>query len=199
MKIPDDKRIDNPLQEMDKLAKAYLDLERWGFRESTRFQSTSPKIIYDSNYCRVNFFWEGWDYNLGYSMGILYGRLHAPDDEISMEWQGRECRCWHHIEPALHFLDGTSPQYAAKNFFRSQVIHNFRLSELGQSLAKKHRQPEWLIRAHASIWKQYGQRLFDLFDLRHPELWEEYQTFIKAVFKIKGLNPHIKPPQDQIC
>jgi len=199
MRIPDNERIDDPLQEMDKLAKTYLDLDRWGFKESIRFHSTSPKIIYTSKYCKVTYFWEGWDYNVGYTIGILYGRLHAPDDEISMIWQGKECRCWHHIEPALHFLDGTKPQDAAKMFYRSQIIHQFRLSKLGQSLAEKRRQPEWLTRAHAAVWDHYGQRLFELFDLRHPNLWEEYQTFTKEVFKIKGIINHIKPPQDHIC
>lgn len=199
MNIPDNERIEDPLSEMNRLAQTYLNLEHWGFKESARFHSTSPKIIYESEFCRLNFFWEGWDYGLGYSMGILYGRLHAPDDEISIVWQGRECHCWHHIEPALHFLDGTNPQDAAKMYYRSHVIHRFRLSELGKSLAEKHYQPEWLIRAHSAVWEHYGQRLFELFDLRRPKIWEKYQVFIRDVFKIKGLKQYIKPPQDQIC
>ena len=199
MRIPDNEKIIDPLQEMDNLAKSYLSLERWGFKESIRFISTSPKIIYESEYCRVCLYWEGWEQNIGYTMGILYGRLHAPNDEISMKWQGVECRCWHHVEPALHFLDKANPQDAAKMYYHSQTIHQFRISNLGQSLAENRRQPEWLIRAHAAIWEQYGQLLFDLFDLRNPELWENYQSFIKDVFKVKRLNPNIKPPQNHVC
>ena len=80
-----------------------------------------------------------------------------------------------------------------------RVMEQFQQSELGKSLTGVRRQPEWLIRMHAAVWEYYGNRLFELFDLRHPELWDEYTQFTKEFYVIKGLSPNISPPQNQIC
>src|SRR5210317_121476 len=34
------------------------------------------------------------------------------------------------------------------------------------------------------IWEHYGQSLFDLFDLRQPELWKEYRVFLKEYYQL---------------
>jgi hypothetical protein len=52
---------------------------------------------------------------------------------------------------------------------------------------------------HKAIWQYYGKRLFELFDLRQPDLWQEYREFLKEVYDIKGRNPAIKPPMDKVC
>jgi hypothetical protein len=39
---------------------------------------------------------------------------------------------------------------------------------------------------HAMIWEHYGQRLFELFDLRRPDLWEKYSSFVIQVYDLKG-------------
>ncbi len=52
----------------------------------------------------------------GNSISIYYGRLHAPNEETTMIWNGEECHCWHRFELALHFLDGRTPEYASKRY-----------------------------------------------------------------------------------
>jgi hypothetical protein len=41
---------------------------------------------------------------------------------------------------------------------------------------------------HAAIWEQYGMRLFELFDLRRPDLWEQYRTWLRARYIAEGKN-----------
>jgi hypothetical protein len=59
--------------------------------------------------------------------------------------------------------------------------------------------PELTLAMHKSIWKTYGQNLFELFDLRRPDLWEQYRKFLKEYYDIKGRSPNIHPPLDQVC
>jgi hypothetical protein len=37
---------------------------------------------------------------------------------------------------------------------------------------------------HNEIWEQYGQKLFDIFDLRNPELWEDYVQFHNEIKRL---------------
>jgi hypothetical protein len=191
--IKDKDYIEDPCREMDRLAQTFLDLKRWNFQETFR---VSPRIIYNSEWCRVKFVWAGWEMPGGYSMSIYYGRLHAPSDDAYMLSNGMKCYCWHSIGHVLHFLDGRRPDYAAKMDYSHDLTNQFRQSELGESIRY---QPEWLIRMHSVVWKHYGQHLFELFDLRRPDLWEQYRKFIKEMYAIQGLIAHIDPPQDQIC
>jgi hypothetical protein len=193
-----DERNVDPIQEMSQVAESFLKLESWGFKES--YRSAKPgKLIYDSEWCRINLVWGGWDPLGGNSISIHYGRLHAPNEEATIIWDGEECHCWHRFELALHFLDGRTPENASKMIYTHPLIQQYKSSELGQSLAGKRRQPEWLAREHATIWQHYGKRLFELFDLRRPDLWEKYRQFLKEVYDIKGRSAHIEPPLDRIC
>lgn len=201
MSTTDDRNVD-PLQEMTRLAQGFIDLARWSFKESYR-SSESGQVIYSSEQCRINFVWGGWDYIGGNTISIYYGRIHAPSERTIMVWKGEECHCWHRVNEALHFLDGLSPQEAIDQMRVHQrwprIMEEFRQSELGQNLAKTRRQPEWLVRMHAAVWEHYGQRLFELFDIRRPDLWEQYRQFIKEFYDIKGRSPNITPPLDKIC
>jgi len=49
------------------------------------------------------------------------------------------------------------------------------------------------------IWEHYGKRLFELFDLRQPNLWEQYRGFLKEFYDIKGRISFIKPAMDKVC
>ena len=135
----------------------------------------------------------------GNTISIYYGRSHAPNNEIRMNWDGEECHCWHREELALHFLDGRTPEEAAKLISTHRVIEQYKGSVLGQSLTGNRRQPEWLVRMHSVIWDEYAPRLFEVFDLRRPELWEKYRQFLKAVYDIKGRPDFIKPSMDKVC
>ena len=183
---------------MIELAEAFLPLEQWGFKLSERIVKPSI-VIYDSEWCRVRFLWAGWDSYGGNTINVYYGRLHAPRDSFTTAWKGQLCHCWHREYEPLQFLDGLSPQEAVLSYGHIRVRDAYLESELGQRLSGSGQQPEWLVRMQAMIWEEYGQRFFELFDLRRPDLWESYVHFIKEFYAIKGLNQDIDPPQDQIC
>lgn len=195
MTTVDEKNI-NPIAEMTRIAQSILSLPERGFNETYR-SVKSGELIFDSMMCRISLTWGGWDQIGGNSMHIHYGRLHAPNEGITMHWQGEECRCWHDLDYILHFLDRRTPAEAAKldvshpttdPFYKTEITQNFR-----------HRQPEWLAEMQVTIWNQYGQDLFNLFDLRRPELWQRYQKFLKDVYDIQGRDSDIKPPMDKVC
>ena len=193
-------QYENQCQKMIQVAETFLPLEQWGFQYSKRLVKLYSDVIYNSEWCRVKFMWLGTDLYGGDTIAIFYGRLHALDDEKIMTWNGEKCYCWHSVENSLNFLDGMSPQEAVEAKRKwPRVMEQFQQSELGKSLTGVRRQPEWLIRMHAAVWEYYGNRLFELFDLRHPELWDEYTQFTKEFYVIKGLSPNISPPQNQIC
>lgn len=195
MSAIDERNID-PIEEMTRMAQDFLDLASRGFNES--YRSIKPgKLIYDSESCRISLGWGAWDSLAGNSMHIRYGRLHALNEKATMIWNGEQCRCWHRIEHALHFLDGRAPADAAKLNFSHPITDSFYESEFRQKFHR--RQPEWLALMHTTIWQHYGKRLFELFDLRQPALWQQYREFLKEFYDIEGRIPEIKPPLDKVC
>ena len=195
MKANDERNV-NPILEMRRVAQSFLDLGLWGFKESYS-SAKSGNLIYDSESCRLNLVWGGWDYGGGNSISIYYGRLHAPNEETTMIWNGEECRCWHDFDYALHFLDKRAPFDAVKFNYSHPITDPFYEEEFQQKFHR--RQPEWLAQMHTAIWQHYGKRFFELFDLRQPDLWEEYRQFLKEVYDIKGRRSHTKPPLDKVC
>ncbi len=186
---------------LTQMVEEFLYTEKWRFELSASFVTPTPTIIYDSEWCRVKFVWQGWDTYTGNSVAIYYGRSHAPNDKLVMALNNMNCYCWHDIRTVLNFLDGLSPQEAVDRLYLGNwpnVAEQFKMSELGISLEAN--QPEWLIRIHSVIWEHYGLRLFALFDLRHPETWEQYVQFIEQYHIIaKSIKLSGYPPQGQIC
>jgi hypothetical protein len=202
MSTLDNLQYEKQCEEMTQLAETFLPLKRWGFNYSERLVRQNPVIIFDSQWCRVMFSWSGWDVYGGNSVGIYYGRHHATINEAVKDWNGEKCYCWHRPNEVLLFLDGLSPEEAVAYSTHGQkpnVMEAFEKSEVGVSLSGIRKQPEWLMRMHKTIWDQYGQRFFELFDMRRSDLWDEYALFIKNFYRVKGLSPDIYPPQDQIC
>ena len=198
MNIPEDERVENVCEFMGHLAHTYLPLGRWNFQESYRSKEKGL-LIFDSQWCRIKFVWDGWDMRGGNTISIYYGRLHAPDNNVIMAWNKEDCHCWHREELVLHYLDERSPEDAAKSINTHRIIKKYRESDIGQSLSGNRRQPEWLVRMHATTWEEYSPRLFEIFDLQRSELWNKYTAYLKDVYDIKGRNPIIKPPLDKIC
>lgn len=197
MSIIDDRDV-NSLGEMTRVAQSFLNLDQWGFKVS--YRSTKPgNLIYDSERCRVNFAWGGWDPLVGNSISIYYGRLHAPNEGITMIWNGEECYCWHRFEPVLHFLDGRPSEYASKKMYTHSLIEQYKQIDVEQGITGERDQPEWLVRMHAMVWEHYGERFFELFDLRRPDLWEQYRLFLKQIYDIKGRDLDMQPLQDKVC
>jgi hypothetical protein len=186
-------------RKMADLAERFLPFDSWGFGQSDRIITSFPCVAYDSEWCRLQLTWGGWDPYAGYTMSIYYGRLHAPIDKAVILWNGQECYCWHQVNEALNFLDGLSPQEAVNQLHVHgqwpSVMEQFRQSEIGKGLERN--QPEWIIRMHASVWEHYGRRLFELFDLRHPELWEQFRQFLKEFYEAKGTILIFDPPRYQ--
>lgn len=184
----DRKQIGNPHEYMAQLARNILLIEKWGFKESYR-SGKDIRLIFDSEWCRVKFVWSGWELYAGYQMSIYYGRLHAPSDAQTMIWNGEECRCWHPLtgmSSVLDFLDGLLPQESVNSHGFPPVIKEYMQSEICKQLEKQHRHPESTVRMHALVWERYGTRLFGLFDLRRPKLWEQYRAWLKARYIAEG-------------
>jgi len=169
------------VQKLSQLVEQLMPLKTWGFKQSALFftKSNYPVAIYDSEQCRVRFLLDQ-DRN-GNSVSVSYGRLHALNDEEIMHWNGNQCYCWHRINMAIRFLDSISlSQVVEKQFKRPQIIEEFELSELAKSTKDV---VERTLFMHASIWEHYGDRLFDLYDLRQPELWERFTQFSEKFHK----------------
>ena len=114
-----------------------------------------------------------------------------------MNWNGEECYAWHEFEYPLHFLDGRSPMDASTMEFSHPLMNKYYEEEISQEFHR--RQPEWLMIMHKEVWDHYGKRFFELFDLRRPDLWEQYRGFLKEFYDIKGRIPYIKPSMDKVC
>jgi len=161
------------------------------------------EVIYDSEWCRVQFSLSGGDMPGTYELPVRYGRLHAPDNEAVLIWNGEKCLCWHNVNDALRFLDGLSPQEAVDQLHKQPppVVEQFRQSELGKKLHYAHL-PEWIIREEAAIWEFYGQRLFDLFDLRQTGIVGGVHSFYQGVLQDSRYqagpgSPY--PPRYKVC
>jgi len=65
-----------------------IDFKRWGFRRTFVgvVVQLPPSVIYDSEWCKVRFMWQASDRRDGDGpkITILYGRLHAPVDQLTI-------------------------------------------------------------------------------------------------------------------
>ena len=141
----------------------------------------SPTILYQSDQCKLRIRCSRDRSYDPLELSVTYGRLHAPHDEDLIEWNGEKCYCWHRltVSPLLLFLDGLSPAESLE-LPRSNIEDDF----FNLSRGKEWTVPEHFARKHAMIWKHYDQRLFDLFDLNYPNLWQKYATFLKEYYEI---------------
>jgi len=181
-----DEIVDDPCEYMAQLAQRILPLAKWGFEENIR---PGERIIYNSKFCRLKIVWGNWDYMGGNSISIYYGRLHAPNEVVTMQWNGEECKCWHRAEFALHFLDGQKlPEKLPLTWLYSHDFLTPFYEDADILKEYKRRQPEWLMQMHEVIWERYAPRLFEVFDLRRPELWKQYREFLRACYVAEGRN-----------
>jgi hypothetical protein len=186
----------------------------WGLIESySKFSPGHIRVIYDSEWGRIKFRYRHGHYLVKApkmdEFSIDYGRLHAPDDQADMIWQGQKCNCWHNNRLALFFLDGFAPQDVVQRekegSWHCDVEADFRQSEFGKQLIENKLWAEIWIQSEAVIWQHYGQRLFEVFDLRRPDLWDAYSEFHGEYHRLKGTVPpseriaHLVAPQTQIC
>jgi hypothetical protein len=195
-----------------------LDFKAWGFRFAYSHiypeHQHIPYAIFDSEKCRVMFaLTAGGRYQRGPTMSVYYGRLHAPNVGEIIVWNGEECWCWHGwpgVNQALNFLDGLSPQDAVDQMRVKQqpwpdVPQQFMHTEAAKKLMwNGYLTPELWVNMQKVIWAHYGDRLFDLFDLRRPDLWEQYVLFVREYYRIIGRVERTRPKgipssEDKIC
>ena len=191
-------------EKLIQLIESSLDLKRWSFHRSfiSIIAEKTPHIIYDSQWCRAMFTDGGYDVHTGDVISVYYGRLHADNENIVINWNGELCYCWHTVENAINFLDGLSPKESADQLYvhtrRPHVMEQFEQSERGKKLLQH--QPKWMAEMHAVLWDHYGTRLFELFDLRRADLWEKYVHWYKEYHKIRhSKRLHGFPSRDKIC
>ncbi len=188
-----------------------LDFARWGFRISFKQYASKyrTKVIYNSEWCRVKV-------SLATvsplpeqdELYVKYGRLHAPDSEPTMMWNGEECYCWHYpvFLPVL-FLEGYSPEEVAAGMDRERggfmppVLEQQWQSDEDKRLRREY-PPASVVAREALIWEHYGVRFFELFDLRRPDLWDKYRRFVEEYYRIDPLPPapgSTAPADHKIC
>jgi hypothetical protein len=177
--------------------KYHLDFEKWGFEiiHSGKLLNHSGMIL-QSEYCKVKILtWRDRPYE---EPGVYfsYGRLHALNEDYLTTWNGEKCYCWHGIQEVSNFLDGLTAQETIQNRRGSAFMYDF--YEKNKFRGWSH--PEMEVKKQAAAWEHYGQNLFNLFDLRHPELWQKYSTFYKELYDLRVTYPdHSITPDYKIC
>ncbi|HEY2982251.1 MAG TPA: hypothetical protein VGJ22_13785 [Anaerolineales bacterium] len=199
--IKDGEKLVNALTQM---IEENLDTRKWdlhlGFTASSRRGNATA--IYESPRCRVSFSYSQQQRPEHDELSVEFGRLHAANEMPFMKYQGEECRCWHNFVDPLRFLDDLSAEHAKEQFVMPKgvpsVIEAFSHSEAAKKTLNEF-PPLYAVTLQSVIWKHYGQRLFDLFDLRRPELWEKYRRFIKEYYRLLGMKASFGPPYENIC
>jgi hypothetical protein len=189
----------NKLQECMGILARHLNFENWGFRQSYIQPGKYPTIIYDSEWCRVEFAFDdsGDQHDHRTYLHAYYGRLHAPSNDSFMLLNNEEFWCWHDHNAVLNFIDGLSPEEAVKERYNPRTVAEYKDSDLATTLHNVS-PAEWMAEMVAQIWKEYGQRLFEVFDLRRPDLWERYKVFMNEMYAIEQPESHVFPPYNKI-
>jgi hypothetical protein len=161
-----------------------MDFARWGLAQSHissvyEYPLERPRIVYNSESCRVKFSFGSYGeiHDQSDILRIQYGRLHAPATKDAIMWQGELHNCWHDISPVLCYLDGMDVRRATEFCCN----HPLATVDPASEYAARPGRPEVQAAMHARIWDKYGLRLFELFDLRRPDLWDRYVSFLKEV------------------
>ena len=178
--------IDLNIDYIETLATRFLPLDTWGFTEDVR---TESMLIYNSQWCRLRFYIhiDTHHYSQSKYLFISYGRLHAVDDKSSMKWEGEECYCWidntGEFRVFLQYLDGLTPKEAYNTSQKPLMLSkDFEVSVLTSHPEINPTEFEFI--RHAMIWEHYGVRFFELFDLRHPDFWGDYISFLKEYYRL---------------
>jgi hypothetical protein len=175
----------------------HLDYGKWGFEiiHAGALFDFSSAIVFQSEFCKVRV-WTFRDRPYEQSeIYYSYGRLHAPNEKHTIrleKWGGREYHCWHdhlNLYLVLCFLDEVSPQELVRKPFPylPDILSKFEKEASGWS------HHERFARQQNVIWNHYGQRLFELYDYRKPNVWNKYVGFVK---ELRFLTEKKTPPSD---
>lgn len=189
----------NELQEYLGILAKHINFENWGFQQSYIEPGKYPTLIYDSEWCRVKFRFEGSGEQHDHRtyLSVFYGRLHAPSNDYFMLVDKEEHWCWHDDRLVLNFVDGLSPEESIEQKHNPRVVDQFRKSDLATDLHNLS-PAEWSVGRVAHIWKEYDKKLFEVFDLRNPDLWERFKAFVNEMYAIEQPNSYGLPPYNRI-
>lgn len=181
-------------------AEQYLDLKRWMFKLNYKSYSNGYVAIYDSSFCRLRCSLSLDPRDKDDTIGISYGRSHAPDENNYIVYQGKNCQVWHDFLMGYvgQFLDGITPHKLA----RARIEHisipsRARKAFEENAMGKELRSPVWGLRLEEFAWEYYGNDLFELFDIRRSEKWEEYRHFLIELYNELIKNPNEKKILDE--
>ena len=190
----------------------FLVFKRWGFNIAYMELQPNYVVVYNSTRCRIRCYLSV-DKRDGEFIGISYGRSHAPNDSLYLDWQGEKQIAWHqfvigYIGP---FLDGIPPQEMAK----TEKEQRYRYKSIAGELFEKSGESdmlkgtEWAMGFEGSVLNYYGDRLINLFDMRHPEYWEDYRCYLRGLYdelnkdskqkEIYDNQPEWMPQPWQVC
>ena len=181
--------------EAQEMIKRILEPKKWGFRESYRevIYEYPFQVNYDSQWCRISFVrTSSGRWKKGISLSVHYGRLHVPNNlPTLLEWRKSECRPWFsEWYILLPFLEGVSPEKAGKEHWKPDFIYpyieNVPKTEDGNA--------ERRLKRERAVWDCYGTDLFEVFDVRQPELWERFKKYIQAYYDAQGWK---QPPREK--
>lgn len=189
----------NKFQECLGILARHINFEDWGFRQGYIQPDKYPTIIYDSEWCRVKFVFDGSgdQHDHRTYLRVYYGRLHAPSNNSFMLVNKEEHWCWHNDDLVLNFIDGLSPEEAIQEKYNPRAVAQYKESDLATTLYNLS-PAEWTAGMAAQIWKEYGQRLFEVFDLRRPDLWDRYKIFVNEMYAIEQPDSHVFAPYNKI-
>jgi hypothetical protein len=170
----------------------YLDLNQWGFELQYKNSRDGYVAIYNSPSCRLRCSLSHDPRDKDDTITFEYSRIHAPDEEYYMVYQGENCLAWHafYLGHVGQFLDGIEPRILARARIEqtnllSQASKTFEESESSKGL----RNPIWGLRLEAFIWDYYGNSLFELFDVRHPQKWAAYRRYLTEFYNELSTDP----------
>ena len=173
-----------PVDELVRLIKQDLHLERWGFAvASQKMDAKAIEVIIQSDCCKIDVVCIRDNSHLC-RIDLAYARLHAPDQGEYMIYEGQKCICWHNLYfGILKFLDGMTPEEAANSHVRGNKIVEIEQEPEIANLGRYN--PESELYIHDEIWTRYAPELFRLFDLRDQTLWKKYYEFNKEYVRLK--------------
>jgi hypothetical protein len=172
-----------------------IDFGRWGFHLAYAGARPTADVIlvYQSPLCRVRF---------GYARGRFaareaklgqgveeeafyeYGRLHAPDSEDALTIDGKKNVAWHYPPLLLNYLECRDGRASLDEVAAAPQLPfaKDRIRQEAQARGPSTWPETWASRI-AVTWDLYGEHLFEVLDVRRPELWEGYRTFRKVLWE----------------
>ncbi len=168
-------------------AENYQPLKDWSFTMSAKYEGNPESwLIYTSQWCKIKIHHRK-DFHQQVSedsVNIYYGRIHALDDSLDMEYEGQKYLCWLDsvdCDLVFKYLDGQSPEEALPYSMRPQWLKDYLANA-----PKSEKRGESRLIYEKGYWDHYGLRFFELLDIRRPDLWDSYINFLKEYAKLKS-------------